>query len=85
MYIYKQVRKFLEDRNKKKSYPALVSETADNYLRSSYSGGGMGLKSKINIMRDDRDIEKENLRKSLEIENERGKEYLGPQLQVRQI
>ena len=36
-------------------------------------------------MRDDRDIEKENLRKSLEIAYERGKEYLGPQLQVRQI
>ena len=79
-----QVVKFLEDRNKKKLFqPALVSETADNYLRSSYSGGGIGLKSKINIMRDDKDIEKENLRKSLDIANEKGKEYLGPQLQVR--
>ena len=73
----------LEDRDRKNSsHNALISETASTYLRSSFSGGGIGLKSRINVMREDKDKNKENLRASLDAATEREREYLGPQLQV---
>jgi hypothetical protein len=66
----------LGDINKKNKKPPLVSETAESYLRSSYSTGGLPLKSKVNIMRE----EKAPKRKLLE--GGGAADYMGPQLQV---
>ena len=79
----KEMLEFLCARNDKgnrgDSENILISETAGHYLRSSLSGGGLGLHSRANIMRGENP--KGDLRASLEAA-ERDRDYLGPQLQM---
>lgn len=72
-----EVLRLLGDRNKNTEKHCLpVSETAESYLRSAYSTGGLPLKSKVNKMREENAIKRKVSRSGETFD------YTGPQLQV---
>ena len=81
-----QILQFLDDRNGNMDNRA--SQTAGMFLRSSYSGGGINSKSKINLMRHGGDVEREEKEREREMRLEElggggvDDQYRGPQLQV---